>query len=172
MKNVFTLMLALVLCLTVCAVFPTAALAADNSVLNIALDGQPVAALPADDAVDGRAGVRLPLGHVGVAVQHLGTEHVLSLAQPVRHIHRLIILAEAVPLAGAGEHRPAVDPKPIAGIRGDVQGQRAARRQRLFTAEVSEAVAQIAVPYLLFRDLLRGKPQPSCLSPHIDHPYP
>ena len=41
MKNVFTLMLALVLCLTVCAVFPTAALAADNSVLNIALDGQP-----------------------------------------------------------------------------------------------------------------------------------
>ena len=41
MKNVFTLTLALVLCLTVCAVFPTAALAADNSVLNIALDGQP-----------------------------------------------------------------------------------------------------------------------------------
>ena len=41
MKKVFTLILALALCLTVCPAFGTTAEAASASVLNIALDGQP-----------------------------------------------------------------------------------------------------------------------------------
>ena len=41
MKKLLSLALVLTLCLTLCAVFPTAALAANDGVLNIALDGQP-----------------------------------------------------------------------------------------------------------------------------------
>ena len=140
-----------------------------GAVQNVPLDSKPVTALTAHNAVDGRPLADLPFHRVRVVVQHLDAEGIVPFPQPGRHVHCLVILAIAIPLAGTGEHRLAVDPEPVAGVCSNVQRQRAALRQLLVTSKVRKASAQIAVVYLFFLDFSLGDPQPFRLFPHQNH---